>query len=290
MRGREITDLERQKLELYLKGHWSLRDIGKLFGRNHGVLSRELTRNRKPDGTYSAVYAQQLCDKRRVRRGNVRRKLDRNDRLCEWVVKHLKEGFAPDVIAGRLRLAGSPELHGLTISHESIYQWLYEGEGHMRALWNHLPSAQPKRQHRGTRTKQTKSTIPGRVSIHTREEGINQRLTRGHWETDSVVYNKGVKQRLSVQTERKARYVLLHRLPSGTAQDTLDAIRESIASVPQDYWKSITFDNGSEGALHQNLSQDYGVQTFFCDPYSSWQKGTVENMNGLIRRHLHKIP
>lgn len=112
------------------------------------------------------------------------------------------------------------------------------------------------------------------------------RLVLGHWETDSVIYPGSGGQRLSVQTERKARFVQIHRLPSGKAQDTTDAIRESIASVPQDLWKTITFDNGSEGAGHQTLQHDYGVRTYFCDPYASWQKGTVEQTNGLIRRCL----
>ena len=103
---------------------------------------------------------------------------------------------------------------------------------------------------------------------------------------DSVIYNKGIKQRLSVQTERKARFVQIHRLPSGSSQDTLDALRETVASVPQELIKSITFDNGSEGALHETLRHDYGIQTYFCDPYASWQKGGVENMNRLIRRYL----
>ena len=79
---------------------------------------------------------------------------------------------------------------------------------------------------------------------------------------------------------------MIHRLPSGKALDTLAAIQDSICQIPQDLWKSITWDNGSEGTLHQTLTQDYDIQTFFCDPYSSWQKGSVENMNRLIRRAL----
>lgn len=290
MRGKELTSRERERIEWYLKGHWSLRDIGRTLQRNHGVVSREIQRNKKPDGSYSAVYAQQVCDKRRVRRGNIKRKLDHKEKLQEWVVARLKDekrSWSPDTIAGKLKLAPPPELQGVRISSESIYQWLYQGEGHVRGLWRYLPNKQEKRRHRGTRRKQTKTTsIPGRVSIHLRDECIEERKTLGHWETDSVIYNKGTKQRLSVQTERKARYVMIHRLPSGKALDTLAAIQDSICQIPQDLWKSITWDNGSEGALHQKLTQDYDIQTFFCDPYASWQKGTVENMNRLIRRSL----
>ena len=287
MRGKELTSRERERIEWYLKGNWSVRAMGRALGRNHGVVSREIHRNKKPGGLYSAVYAQELCDKRRVRKGNVKRKLDREEKLQEWVVERLKEDhWAPDVIAGKLRLTPPPQLDGVTISPESIYQWLYEGEGHTHGYWQYLPTKQKKRRRRGTRKTRKKSNIPNRVSIHQRDGAIDERTTLGHWETDSVIYNKGIKQRLSVQTERKARFVLIHRLPSGSSQDTLDALRETVASVPQELIKSITFDNGSEGALHETLRHDYGIQTYFCDPYASWQKGGVENMNRLIRRYL----
>ena len=289
MRGQELTSKERERIELYLKGHWSLRDIGRVLKRNHGVISREIARNKKPDGTYSSVYAQQLCDRRRVRRGNVKRKLDREKKLQEWVVARLKDekrSWSPDVIAGKLKLCPPPELEGVTISTESIYQWLYEGEGYKRGYWQYLLTRQKKRRKRGTRKKHGKTSIPNRVSIHERDEGVNERKSLGHWESDSVIYGKSGGQRLSVQTERKARFVQIHRLPSGSAQDTLDALRETVTSVPQDLIRSITFDNGSEGARHDTLTHDYHILTFFCDPYASHQKGGVENMNRLIRRYL----
>jgi IS30 family transposase len=289
MRGKELTSRERERIEWYLKGRWSIRDIGRTLGRNHGVVSREIGRNSKPDGSYSAVYAQQACDKRRVRRGNVKRKLDRHEKLQEWVVTRLKDkrgSWAPDAIAGRLKLCPPRELCGVTISTESIYQWLYEGEGHARGYWQYLPSKQKRRRKQGTRRKHRKTSIPGRVSIHQRDEGVEGRLELGHWESDSVIYGKSGGQRLSVQTERKSRYVKIHRLPSGSSQHTLDALRETICSVPQDLVKSITFDNGSEGALHEKLNHDYNIKTFFCDPYCSYQKGSTENNNRLVRRHI----
>lgn len=287
MRGRELTSKERDRIEWYLKGKWSLRDIGRALKRNHGVVSREVERNKKPDGSYSAVYAQVACDKRRVRRGNVKRKLDHNEKLKEWVLDRLKnDHWAPDVIAGKLKLSPPPVLQGACISTESIYQWLYEGEGHERGYWQLLAHSRKQRRRRGTRKKQGRTSIPNRVSIHVRDESISERLQLGHWESDSVIYSKSSRERLSVQTERKARFVQIHRLPSGSSQDTLDALRETVSSVPQELMKSITFDNGSEGALHERLRHDYNIETYFCDPYSSWQKGSVENMNGLIRGYL----
>ena len=286
MNGQEITCLERQKIELCLKGKWSLRRIGRELKRDHTVICREIRRNRKPEGFYSAVYAQGLADRRRVRRGNVRRKLDRDERLREYVISELKRGMAPDVIAGRVRYAPPPHLRGSTVSHEAIYAWLQEGEGHACGYWHLLPTKRGRRRRHGRRKMRQKTPIPDRIPVQERSEGADARLTLGHWETDSVIYPGSGGERLSVQKERKARYVLIHRLPSGKASDTTDAIRESIASVSQDLWKTITFDNGSEGAQHRKLTDEYGIETYFCDPYASWQKGAVEQANGLIRRRL----
>jgi len=286
MNGQELTYLERQKIEMCLRGKWSLRKTAKKLKRNHSVISREARRNRKPEGLYSAVYAQCLADRRRVRRGNVKRKLDKDERLREHVVSELRRGQAPDVIAGRMKLAPSSRLRGRTISHEAIYTWLQYGEGHLLGYWRYLPTKRERRRRHGSRRSKAKTPIPDRVSIHARDEGAGMRLTTGHWETDSVIYPGSGGQRLSVQKERKARYVMIHRLPSGKARDTLDALRESVASVPQDLWKTITFDNGSEGAMHRTLTDEYGIDTYFCDPYASWQKGAVEQANSLIRRRL----
>jgi IS30 family transposase len=288
MHGREITYLERQKIEYRLACKVSIREIAKVLRRNHSVVCREICRNKKPDGSYSAVYAESLCEKRRVRCGNVKRKLDKYELHRDFVVGELKRGRTPDVIAGRMKILPPQNLQGVTISQESIYTWLYEGEGHTYGYWQYLPTRRRKRRKRGTRRKQRKICIPERVSIHVRDEAIHERKELGHWETDSVIYGRSGSQRLSVQTERKARFVQIHRLPSGSAKDTLDALRETVTSVPQDLVKTITFDNGSEGALHSTLVNDYNIETYFCDPYSSWQKGGVENMNKLIRRYLPK--
>jgi IS30 family transposase len=94
------------------------------------------------------------------------------------------------------------------------------------------------------------------------------------------------RERLSVQYERKAKYVMIHRLSDGTAEATEEALHDSIQSLPQNLWKTLTFDNGGEGANHTVLRKSYDIKTFFCDPFSSWQKGGVENANGIVRRFL----
>lgn len=284
MQGRPFTCLERQQIEFRLKAHLSLRQIGRDLKRNHGVISREIALNCSRDGTYSAVVAQERTDRRREKRRTRQRKLDMDEDLQRHVISELEQGQSPDVIAGRLRSDPLLQLTGKTISHEAIYQWIYEGEGRKLGLHHLLCSGRPRRQKHRSRKKR-KSHIPNRVSIHERPGSINERKEIGHWETDSMVFSKQ-RERLSVQYERKARYVIIHRLSNGSAEETEQALHDSIQSFPQPMWKTITSDNGGEGATHGKLKEAFNLQTYFCDPYASWQKGGVENANRIIRRFL----
>jgi len=207
-----------------------------------------------------------------------------DDDLQEHVISELKRGQSPDVIAGRLRYDPPSHLQGKTISHEAIYDWIQTGEGRYLGLHAFLCSGRPRRQKRHGRKKR-KTHIPERISIHERPKGIGERKELGHWESDSVVFKKQ-KTRISVQYERKARYVAIHRLSNGSAEETERALTESIESLPQPLWKTITFDNGSEGVNHGKVRDRFDLKTFFCDPYASYQKGGVENANRIIRRYL----
>ena len=284
MQGRIFTCLERQMLELRLKAHISVRQIGRDLKRNHGVVLREIKRNQSRDGTYSAVLAQEKADQRRYQLKKRKRKLDRDECLQGYVISELKRGQSPDVIAGRLKRYPPKYMRGKTISHESIYQWIQMGEGRHLGLFRFLLSGRPRRQTHHARKKH-KTHIPERISIRLRPEGIEERKEIGHWETDSVVFSKQ-KTRLSVQYERKTRYVIIHRLSNGSADETDAALTKSIESFPQPIWKTITFDNGGEGAHHGKFKRLFNLETYFCDPYASYQKGGVENTNRIIRRFL----
>lgn len=284
MQGSHLTCLERQMIEFRLKAHVGIRQIGRDLKRNHGVISYEIKRNCSRDGTYSAVLAQDKTDRRREKRRKRKRKLDMDDALRRFVISEIERGQSPDVIAGRLKTNPPPHLKDKTISHEAIYQWIQVGEGRNLGLHHHLLSGRPRRQKHRSRKKR-KSHIPERISIHARPNSVDERTEVGHWETDSMVFSKQ-KIRLSVQYERKTRYVIIHRLSNGSAKETEQALQDSIQSFPQPIWKTITFDNGSEGATHYKLKETFNLQTYFCDPYASWQKGGVENTNKIIRRFL----
>lgn len=284
MQGRPISCIERQQIEFRLKAHLSIRQIARDLNRRHRVIQYEVHQHSLRDGSYSAVFAQQCIDRKHLKRSRRKRKLDLDEDLQRYVISELERRQSPDVIAGRLRVDPPPSLKGKTISQEAIYQWIQDGEGRHLNLHRYLCCGRPKRQKQRSR-KRHKTHILERISIHERPRNIEERTEHGHWETDSMVFTKQ-KERLSVQAERKARYVVIHRLSNGSAEATEQAITKSIELFPAPIWKTITYDNGSEGATHWRIKDRFNLQTYFCDPYASWQKGSVENLNRIIRRYL----
>lgn len=274
-----LTLYEREKIEFYLKHKQSIRKIAKYIRRDHSVVVREINRNSGVYFGYRAIVAQRAFE-RKSKKTNTR-KLDKHDNLREYVINGLKKGWSPEQIAGRIKNNSPVELNNLTISYEQIYAYIYkhttDNEG--RLLYRYLRKKRSIRQSRYSR-KQRKSTILNKISVHQRTDEINYKLRYGDWESDSMIclYRRPI----SVQYERKSMLVRLNRLTNHSADSTFEAISKSRETLPSYLFKSITFDNGTENAKHQNL----GIDTYFCDPYSAWQKGGVENINGLVREYL----
>jgi IS30 family transposase len=278
----ELTFYERQKLEYWLRSSQSLRDIGKVMKRAHTILSREIRRNGDNRKKYRADTAQILHEKRKHKQH--KGKLDKYPELKEYVVEGLKNEWSPDVIAGRLKDDRPKKLNGKTISHESIYHYIYNKDGRFEGLYKYLRQGQDKRHKLHTR-KSPKLPIVERISIHQRPQVVGDRTRFGDWESDSVIFSKQ-KTALSVQSERKSKLIRIHKVANKTAEETKYALVKTIESLPSEMFKTITFDNGGEGARHVEIRNEYGVETFFCDPFASWQKGGVENANKLIRQYL----
>ncbi len=277
---RLLTSVQRQWIEFLNNKGQGPREIGRFLKRDHTIVSRELKRNTKPGKKYSAVTAQKLADLK-AKKTN-KRKLDKDRELHDYVVKKIKQGFSPDEVAG----VPSQALKGKTISYESIYDYIYNGEGKWEGLYHHLRKKHRRRIKQHAR-KSHKVPIPDRVSIHLRPRVIDQRKRVGDWETDSMKFKKQ-KASLSVQYERKLMLARIHKVKDGSMEETEKAISKSIKSLPGELFLSLTWDNGKEGVCHTRIRDGYDVDTYFCDPYASWQKGGVENLNGLIREYLPK--
>jgi len=274
-----LTKYDREQIEHHLRAGLSIRAIARKMSRDHSVIVRELKRNRSPHFEYDSSKADYFS-LRRAKKTN-KRKLLKSEKLCDYVLKCLEKDWSPEQIAGRLKNHPPPKLKGLTISHESIYQFIYEVEPWLYHKLRYKRYDQQKHYSRKPR----KVSIPERVSIHERPEAINNRLEIGHLESDTVVC-KGKKHTISVQYERAIQLVRIHKIQGFSAPQTKEALEQTIYSLPDNFVKSITFDNGTEGAKHYELRKPFNIKTYFCDAYAAWQKGGVENMNSRLRQYL----
>ncbi len=279
-----ITFYEREEIELYLRMRRSKRWIARKLCRSHTDISRETNRNGGPYLPYRAKDAQRIHESRQKKKN--RKKLEKYQyiKLKEYVVSKLREDFSPEQIAGKLKVDPPPDIKA-TISQESIYQYIYNGVGRFEYLYSHLRTKRHRRQRRFDRKKHNRIKIPERISIHLRPEEVANKERVGDWETDSLAFSKQ-RAALSVQYERKTMLCRLHKLIGQKATETENAITESIESLPNELWLTITRDNGTENASHLETLNIFNIQSFFCDAYSSWQKGGVENLNKLVRQYL----
>ena len=281
-KGREITFYERERIESYLRMRKRKTWIAQRLGRDYSIIKREIKRNSGEHTPYNAVEAQKYAD-RRKKKTNVR-KLEKwqNVALKEYVEDKLKEGWSPEQISGVLKTNSPDILVGCkesVVSYESLYDWIYNGEGKYFGLYKYLRRKQKVRVHHFTRKKRKKRIIiPNRVGIEERPESNEF----GHWETDSVIFSG--RSILSVQFEKKSKLCRLHKCEDKSAFASEEALWESMESTGICFWKTLTRDNGSENVFHEKSD----VPSFFCDPYASWQKGGVENLNGLVREYLPK--
>ena len=268
---------QRERLcELRLRGA-SMAACARTLGVDKSSVSRELKRNSAEVafGVYLPDRAENLYrGRRKACRPHV--KMD-NPLFRKKIMVMIGKGWSPEAIEGRLRRE-----HGRTvIGHETLYKFIYDSEiGKRDGMYEYLPRGKKRRSKRKGRKSQ-KSRLEGRVFIEARSSAANERSELGHWETDTVLckYRDGV----NVLAERMSRAVRITKLAAKDAAATVSAITNRLQHLP---CKSITADNGPENAEHAKIARHLSTSFFFCHPYHSWEKGTVENRNGVIRRYL----
>lgn len=277
---KHISYEERQLIEKLLSNKYKVRQIAKTLGRDHSVISREILRNKGQYLPYEADKAH-LRYQHRLK-GKKQKKMDENQLLKEYVITKIQKDWSPEQISGRIREYECRRL-GEKISHESIYSFIYSHEGKQMQLFTHLRTKRPHRMNKHSRRKSL--GIPERISIHERPKEAESKQIVGHWESD-LMFGRKQKSQLSVQYERAIQLVRIHVIPNKRAEKNNAAIIDSIDSLALNLWKTITYDNGGENVKHTEIRDNFGIQTYFCDRYCSWQKGGVENMNKLIRQYL----
>ena len=282
----KLTSFERDKIAYWHAIGEPIREIARRLGRSPSSISEEIKRN-KVDGIYHSIHAHKATAARKVH-SHKKYLLKIRPALKAYVLAKLDLDWSPEQIAGRLRkeITEGKRAAEEYINHESIYQFIYDAEQHELRLWEKLPRRHRKRRRwLGRRSRPVK--IPSRVSIRQRPEAINTRAEFGHWEGDTVV---GDKHRTGIHTEveRVSRMLLAYQVPRVRAQETYLAQLTIFSILPRKARLSTTLDNGSEHVLHTKLQTALAMQTYFADPYSSWQRGTNEYTNGLLRRYYPK--
>ena len=271
---------ERELISFHKAQGKSINDIGRLLDRSASTISRELKRNAPPVHTkYYVGYRAHLRAKKRISNAHKRPKL-KNDLIRKYVEKKLDLGWSPEQISGRLHLDHSEQ----SISYESIYQYIYKEQ---RELISALPRGHKRRQKRGHSKKHRNFHIPNRISIEERPDHINSRKDAGHWESDTLG-SRLSKAALVVNVERKTRVTLISKIDYKTSFNTRDSIIKRLSVLPQTLRQTITYDNGYENSLHEQVNKALQIKSYFCNPNASWEKGTVEYTNSLIRRFFPK--
>jgi transposase, IS30 family len=259
--------------------------IARSLGKHPSTITREIASNGGRCG-YRPVAAHRRA-LRAARRPQMM-KLEASARLAAYVVANLEQLWSPEQIGKRL-ITEFPEDAEMRVSHETIYQSLYvQGRGELRReLARCLRTGRAIRRRRD-QSSSTVGKIPGMVNISERPAEVEDRAVPGHWEGDLII-GAGGRSSIGTLVERSTRFVMLLHLPNGhTAAEVNAAMAAKILELPVALVRSITWDQGSELARHRQFSIDTGVDIYFCDPHSPWQRGSNENTNGLLRQYFPK--
>jgi transposase, IS30 family len=271
-----LSEEERNNIFILVNRKNSIREIAVSLGRSPSSISREIKKN-----FGKTRYRSHRAHDRAIENHHLSHKHNRlKSRVLRIEVeKMLSNGWSPEIVSGRLKKQSDLP----TISPEAIYQWIYQDAPHLiGCLVRSHPARWPKRKSKNGRRIQ----IPNRVSITERPSYINERTKLGHWETDLLACAS--RSAIQVAVERKSRFTRLKKIPNKTANTSRFALYSLLNKFPEHLRQSITYDNGLENIEHETLNEQLNTCSYFCQPYHSWEKGSVENTNGLIRRFFPK--
>jgi len=318
MKHKKFTQTERELLSQWKNEGVANKECARRLRRDVKTIRRELKRNRTRvsvgDNDWQYIYepchAQYVAMLRKQNAYLAKQPL-KNKKIFSYVIEHLRQGWSPEQIAGRLKLVDHPNDSSWHICHEAIYQFIYKPKTDMtrvgirqqsildktklgkektvitvtdkdRPLWEYLRRKQVRRRKRNGRKSQ-RVRIPDRISIHDRPKAIAKRKQFGHWEGDSIV-GKNHASGLHTEYERVASMIRLERLKGINAAEAVIAAQKIFQPLPYYAKRSTTLDNGLEHTSHK----EFGIQAYFADPYASWQRGGNENANLWIRYYFPK--
>lgn len=293
------------------------KEIARRLGRDIKTIRRELQRNKTSievgkewEIIYEPLHAQAVAEGRKQHAWLAKQPL-KNKKIYGYVLDHLKQGWSPEQIAGRLKFEEYPKDRSWHISHETIYQFIYKDKTDMtkrglqqqsildkrkqhtgkkpvtvtdftQPFWEYLRRKQKRRRKKNGRKVQ-RVRIPDRVSIHQRPKVVERRKQFGHWEGDSIV-GLGHTSGLHTEYERVSSFIRFEKMKRITAEEAVRAVKKIFPPLPEKARRSTTLDNGKEHVRHK----EFGLPAYFADPYSSYQRGGNENSNLWIRYYFQK--
>jgi IS30 family transposase len=277
-----LTLLEREEISRGIAAARSTRSMARLLGHSPSTVSREIKRN----GGYDCYRAALADEQAWVRARRPKRcKLANNPQLRQAVVRKLRLNWSPEQIAGWLKRT-YPEDESCRVSHETIYRSLYvQARGVLKKeLLRHLRSKRTMRRPR--RAGDKRGQIADLVSISKRPAAVEDRAVPGHWEGDLLSGSKN--SYIATLVERHTRYVTLAKVANKDTQTVVSALIKQARTMPNELYKSLTWDRGKELADHRQFTLATNIDVYFCDPQSPWQRGSNENTNGLLRQYFPK--
>jgi len=283
--SRSLTLAEREEISRGAASGRSIRAIALRLGRAPSTISREFTRNGGRGGYRAHAADQAAWD--RARRPKAC-KLARNRPLAMTVARLLRQRWSPWQIAGRLRRL-SPDDESHRVSHETIYKTLFiQARGALKKeLVQHLRRSRGMRRSRHyTQKHGRQGQITDTVSIRERPAEAEDRAVPGHWEGDLLIGSHN--SQIATLVERQTRYCMLVRVKSKDTETVIDALIKQARKLPRELYKSLTWDRGKEMAAHKRFSLATDIRVYFCDPQSPWQRGSNEQINGLLRQYFPK--
>ena len=275
MKYHQLTLEKRYQILALKKVGYSQKNIAKEIKVRPSTISRELAKNNK---NYSPKKAQIKAKLKHIKKP--KRKVVLTKKIENYIRKKLKLQWSPVQISGRIKL----DLK-LSISHESIYQFIYKNKANGGNIYKSLRHRN-KKYHNRCNNYQKRGTIKDRISIDERPSIVNDKLRIGDWEIDTVI-GKNHKGVLVTIVDKASKFTLIKKVNSKHADVVTKATIELLTPL-QKLTHTITADNGKEFAYHKQISQKLGIDFYFCDPYSSWQRGLNEHTNGLIRQYIPK--
>jgi len=273
---KQLDHVKRYQIYALIKEGLSYSDIAKNIGVHKSTISREIRRN-----SNNQVYLPDIASIKAFTRHKNKNKYIKLTLITQkYIRRYLKQDWSPQQISNRLKLDNI-----VNISHETIYQYIYKNKAKGGKLYKYLPRKMKKYNKRDS-IYSLRGNIPNKIPISQRPKIVDKRIRVGDWEVDTII-GKNHKGSIVTIVDRKSRFTLMRKLPNKEASNVSNTIVELLYPI-KNLTYTITSDNGKEFAYHQNISSSLDAEFYFCDPYSSWQRGLNENTNGLIRRYIPK--